>query len=196
MDSNNWQFQWKNEPEDFTVQDGKITLTTKPHTDFWQRTHYGFRNDSGHCLLKTVQGDFTMEVSAQFTYQGRFDQCGVIAYHSADTWVKGSIEKENEQMGRLGSVVTNLGYSDWATMDVPATLQAVSYRLHRRGDDFLLEHAFTDQAWVQMRIFHLHHIPRKSRPAFTPAVPWIPPFPPSLPSRSSARAAGNASKQA
>ena len=61
-------------------------------------------------------------------------------------------------MGRLGSVVTNHGWSDWATADIPAEIRKVSYRLHRRGDDFLLERAFPGEDWAQMRIFHLHDI--------------------------------------
>ena len=158
MDWNNQPFQWKNEPEQYTLKDGMLSIVTQPHTDFWQRTHYGFRNDSGHCFCKAVTGDFTMETHARFSYQGRFDQCGVMVYDTEDTWMKGSIEKENEQTGRLGSVVTNHGYSDWATTDVPGTIQALSYRLHRRGDDFLLECSFEESEWLQMRIFHLHGI--------------------------------------
>lgn len=158
MDWNKQPFQWKNEPRQVTLDIGKVSIVTQPHTDFWQRTHYGFRNDSGHCYLKTISGDFTMETHARFAYQGRFDQCGVMLYHNEDVWMKGSVEKENEDIGRLGSVVTNMGYSDWATADVPGTLQALSYRLHRRGNDFLLECAYTPSNWLQMRIFHLHGI--------------------------------------
>lgn len=99
-----------------------------------------------------------MTVSAEFDYQSRFDQCGVMLYQDEDTWMKGSIEKENSSVGRLGSVVTNHGYSDWATADVPASVRSVTYRLHRRGDDFLLERAFPGEDWAQMRIFHLHGI--------------------------------------
>jgi len=81
-----------------------------------------------------------------------------VVYESEDTWMKGSIERENDTMGRLGSVVTNHGWSDWATADIPASIRSVSYRLHRRGDDFLLERAFAGEDWAQMRIFHLHGI--------------------------------------
>lgn len=151
-------FFWKNPPAVSAVEQDRVTLTTDPATDFWQRTHYGFRADSGHCLLTKVKGNFTMTVTAAFEYHTQFDQCGVMVYHSEDTWMKGSIERENETMGRLGSVVTNHGWSDWATADIPAAIKTVTYRLHRRGDDFLLERAFPGEDWAQMRIFHLHGI--------------------------------------
>ena len=151
-------FFWKNPPAASTLEGGRVTMTTAPATDFWQRTHYGFRADSGHCLLTKVTGNFTMTVTAEFDYRTQFDQCGVVVYESEDTWMKGSIERENDTMGRLGSVGTNHGWSDWATADIPAEIRKVSYRLHRRGDDFLLERAFPGEDWAQMRIFHLHGI--------------------------------------
>ena len=98
-----------------------------------------------------------MTVVAEFDYRVQFDQCGVMVYQNEDTWMKASVEKENDQIGRIGSVVTNMGYSDWATTDIPASVNRVKYRLHRRGNDFMLERSVAEETWVQMRIFHLHH---------------------------------------
>ncbi|MBF4217623.1 DUF1349 domain-containing protein, partial [Vibrio anguillarum] len=57
----------------------------------------------------------------------------------------------------LGSVVTNLGYSDWATTDIPLPKE-IWYRLSRRGPDFLIESSFDGLVFNQMRIFHLHQL--------------------------------------
>ena len=70
---------------------------------------------------------------------------------------KASIECENENFSRLGSVVTNLGYSDWATTDID-TISGIWYRLSRRGSDFLVESSFDGVSFKQMRIFHLHKL--------------------------------------
>lgn len=158
MDLIDRTYIWKNQPAIAALDENRISITTEPNSDFWQRTHYGFRRDSGHCLLTQVSGDFTMTVEVEFDYKDQFDQCGVMVYQNEDTWMKGSIEKENDQIGRIGSVVTNLGYSDWATSDIPASVRAVAYRLHRHGEDFLLERSLAGEPWVQMRIFHMHHI--------------------------------------
>jgi len=40
------QMQWTREPEGVEVKDGMIAITTKQHTDLWQRTYYHFRNDN------------------------------------------------------------------------------------------------------------------------------------------------------
>jgi uncharacterized protein len=74
----------------------------------------------------------------------------------SQNWIKVSTEYENEKISRLGSVVTNLGYSDWATQDVPSNHHSVWYRISKRGNDFLLENSYDGQAWIQMRITHLH----------------------------------------
>lgn len=49
--------------------------------------------------------------------------------------MKSSIEYENEEFQHLGSVVTNNGYSDWATTEIDANIKQMWYRLSRREDD-------------------------------------------------------------
>lgn len=41
----------------------------------------------------------------------------------SENWLKASIEYENEQYQRLGSVVTNQGDSDWAATDIDASIR-------------------------------------------------------------------------
>jgi len=101
--------------------------------------------------------NFTFTVRVAFDYQGQFDQCGVIIYLDSENWFKASVEFETPTLSRLGSVVTNLGYSDWATTDIP-TPTALWYRLSRRGPDFLIESSPDGQAFRQMRVFHLHRL--------------------------------------
>ncbi len=44
------ELQWTREPREYSVADGRITITTEPHTDLWQRTYYHFRNDNAPVL--------------------------------------------------------------------------------------------------------------------------------------------------
>jgi regulation of enolase protein 1 (concanavalin A-like superfamily) len=77
-------------------------------------------------------------------------------YQDSDNWVKASIEYHNTEYSRLGAVVTNLGYSDWSTSDVPSTIKSVWLRLHRKGQDFKIEHSYDGEHFHQVRLFHLH----------------------------------------
>ena len=153
-------FFWLNPPARYHLGDG-LEIYTDRDTDFWQRTHYGFRRDDGHCLLTHQEGDFSLLTQVEFRPRQQYDQCGLMVRVDAENWIKLSTEYEDEQHSRLGSVVTNLGYSDWATQDVASNLRQLWYRISKRGADFLLEHSLDGQDWQQLRITHLHHLPEQ-----------------------------------
>ena len=147
---------WINRPENFRIEDRIVEIITSPGTDFWQRTYYGFRNDNAPAMLLPVEERyFSFIVRTDFDSSHRFDQCGVIIYQDSDNWFKASIEYENSEYQRLGSVVTNHGYSDWATTDIPAAQKHMYYRLSRRESDYCIECSSDGIAYRQMRIFHL-----------------------------------------
>ena len=133
--------KWTREPADYTFLPDGIEITTKPHTDLWQRTYYHFRNDNAPVLqMETDEKYFSFVVKTDFTgSHHRFDQCGIVMYLDSENWLKGSVEYENESFQHLGSVVTNHGYSDWATTAIPAGIKEMWYRFSRREDDYCIE---------------------------------------------------------
>lgn len=173
MDIDFSKVKWINKPNKFEITDQAIKITTDPNTDLWQRTFYGFRNDNSPALLLESIENFTFTARATFQYQTLFDQCGLIIYLDNENWFKASVEYENDQMSRLGSVVTNQGYSDWATTDI-ATPTTMWYRLSRRGPDFLIESSTDGTAFKQMRIFHMHSL-GPTTPEMGKTTPPLPP---------------------
>ncbi len=149
---------WLHPPPEWRVGGG-LYVVTGPRTDFWQRTHYGFQRDDGHLYRLRVAGDFALETRVRWTPRARYDQCGLMVRGGPETWLKCSVEYEDERRGRLGSVVTSLGWSDWATQDVGPEVRAMSYRVSRRRDDFLVECAADGADWRQLRVAHLHGCP-------------------------------------
>lgn len=151
------QLQWTRQPKSCVISPDTIEIVTQPHTDLWQRTYYHFRNDNAPVLqMATSEPFFSFVVKTDFAESHhRFDQCGVVLYLDSENWLKGSIEYENEQFQHLGSVVTNHGYSDWATTEIPADVRSMWYRLSRRGSDFRIDCASDGETWRQMRICHL-----------------------------------------
>ena len=150
-------FYWLNEPARYELENGLVILTDEK-TDFWQRTHYGFQADNGHLLCTRVVGDLTLTTHVEFRPRTQYDQCGLMVRVDPENWIKLSTEYENEALSRLGTVVTNLGYSDWATQDVPSDCHKRWYRISREGADFLLESSVDGQEWLQMRVAHLHRV--------------------------------------
>ena len=148
--------EWTRLPERYEIREHSIQIVTAPHTDLWQRTYYHFRNDNAPVLqVKTKEKFFSFVVKTAFESKHRFDQCGVVLYLDSENWLKASIEYENEEFQHLGSVVTNHGYSDWATTAIPAGIKSMWYRLSRREDDFRIECSQDGVSFSQMRLCHL-----------------------------------------
>lgn len=152
------RFRWTRIPGDFIVKDDAVLITTSPHTDLWQRTYYHFRNDNAPVLQMTTREKFfSFVVKTDFTESHqRFDQCGIVMYLDSENWLKASVEYENAAFQHLGSVVTNKGYSDWATTVIPADVKSMWYRFSRRGDDYCIECSTDGTEFSQMRICHMY----------------------------------------
>ncbi len=151
------KLKWTREPQSYQIKHNQIEIITKPFTDLWQRTYYHFQNDNAPVLqMETDEKYFSFVVKTNFeeSHQ-RFDQCGIVMYLDSENWLKGSIEYENEQYQHLGSVVTNHGYSDWATTVISSSIKSMWYRFSRREDDYCIECSMDGKKYNQMRICHM-----------------------------------------
>ncbi len=155
----NWKdFQWTREPESYEIKGNEVRVLTRPYTDLWQRTYYHFQNDNAPVFqMETEELFFSFTVRTDFRESHRrFDQCGIVMYLDSENWLKASVEYENDEFQHLGSVVTNGGYSDWATTEIPAAVKHMWYRLSRREDDYCIECSEDGIRFKQMRICHMH----------------------------------------
>ncbi len=152
------KFSWTREPKNYQINQDTIEIVTKPHTDLWQRTYYHFQNDNAPVLqMETEDRYFSFVVKTEFDDScHRFDQCGIVMYLDSENWLKGSVEYENDMYQHLGSVVTNNGYSDWATTETDASVKSMWYRFSRREDDYCIECSTDGITFSQMRICHMH----------------------------------------
>ena len=159
MKINPKSLKWTRAPKQYKVTENKIEMITEPYTDLWQRTYYHFRNDNAPVLqTKTEQAYFSFVVKTEFDTRVRYDQSGIVMYLDSENWLKASIEYENEHIQRLGSVVTNNGYSDWSSVDVDAGIKCAWFRLSRRGSDFCIENSADGVNFKQMRICHMFNV--------------------------------------
>ena len=151
------EMKWTREPSEYVLNEDRIEIKTEPHTDLWQRTYYHFRNDNAPVLqFETDERFFSFVVKTDFAdSHHRFDQCGIVMYLDSDNWLKASVEYENETFQHLGSVVTNHGYSDWATTAIPSDVKSMWYRLSRREDDYCIECSYDGMSFSQMRVCHM-----------------------------------------
>lgn len=89
---------WTRKPQTVTVTQETVEIVTEPHTDLWQRTYYGFRNDNAPVLQMTTDKKFfSFVVKTEFAESHhRFDQCGIAVYLDSENWLKVSIEYERK----------------------------------------------------------------------------------------------------
>lgn len=152
------ELRWLNPPPAWRLEPGASRLVVYPaaHTDFWQRTHYGFRADNGHLLHAEILGDVVITGRIHSFAVHQYDQAGLMVRFSEDCWLKTSVEFEPEAASKLGAVVTNFGYSDWSLQDLsPESTAAYSLRVRRKGGDFLVEYADDSGRWYLLRVAHL-----------------------------------------
>ena len=104
---------WLNEPVQWQVNSGELSVTTDKATDFWRETHYGFTRDNGHFYGLPAAGDFTAQLRVRAAYEELYDQAGIMVRIDERHWVKAGIEISDGR-AMLSSVLT-AGQSDWAT---------------------------------------------------------------------------------
>lgn len=157
------RLQWHCPPEEWEVSSDKQVLTFKPlaKTDFWQKTHYGFRVDNGHFLFAEMTGDMIMTTKVRTYPVHQYDQAGLMIRFSEHCWLKTSVEFETDGHAKLGAVVTNNGYSDWSTQNFAAGETELLFRIRREAGDYTIEYAEQEKddalelKWNQIRIAHL-----------------------------------------
>lgn len=149
-------FSWTRKPNEYLISADKIEIITTPKTDLWQKTYYHFVNDNAPVFqMETDEKYFSFVVKTDFESEHRFDQCGIVMYLDSENWLKASIEFENDKFQHLGSVVTNNGYSDWATTEIDADIKTMWYRFSRREDDYCIECSGDGISFKQMRVCHI-----------------------------------------
>ena len=162
MKVNTKEMKWTRAPKQYKVTEDRVEIITEPHTDLWQRTYYHFRNDNAPVLqLETDEQFFSFVVKTDFDTKVRYDQSGIVMYLDSDNWLKAAMEYENDKIQRLGSVVTNNGYSDWSSVDVDASIKSMWFRFSRREDDFCIENSVDGVNFKQMRICHMFNAKEK-----------------------------------
>jgi len=152
----NDRLKWYHEPTSWKLKNRQLQITPDESTDFWQRTHYGFKADDGHFLYAEVKGDFVLEARMQCNFKHQYDQAGLMVRVSDQCWVKTSVELETDEPNKLGAVVTNHGFSDWSTQDVDDDFTDYRLKISREGSTYIVAYFHTQSnEWVQIRIFHL-----------------------------------------
>ncbi len=146
---------WLNPPAESRIRDDRLHIRTALKTDFWQRTYYGFRPDSGHFLHRPWSGDFTLETTFIGHYEALYDQAGLMVRHDETTWMKCGIEFTDG--AKHFSVVVTRGHSDWSAFRIDHDFEAMSVRVTRNGDALFIQ--YRTDIMAEWRMARLAYFP-------------------------------------
>jgi regulation of enolase protein 1 (concanavalin A-like superfamily) len=82
---------------------------------------------TGHLRYRTVQGDFTAELSFSGAYRELYDQAGMMLRIDERNWLKAGIEFVDGR--QMLSVVVTRDFSDWSTAPGPSGADWMGLRI-------------------------------------------------------------------
>jgi regulation of enolase protein 1 (concanavalin A-like superfamily) len=124
--------EWFNPPASVTFDTGAIIAKSRPKTDFWRKTFYGYVTDNGHFLHLPVAGEFKFTARIGGNYAALYDQAGLMVRLDEKRWMKCGTELfENK---RWASVVFTHDFSDWSTLEDLTQVGPVYWRVVRTRD--------------------------------------------------------------
>ena len=143
------KMQWFNEPESYTIRNGKLEMDVPAQTDYWRIAHYGFTVDDGPFLYTTVGGEFEAKIKVSGDYKVRFDQAGMMIRQDHENYVKFGIEFVEGKFN-ISAVVTH-NTSDWSVIELKEPIPFLWLKAVRRLDAIELYYSFDDKEYTMMR---------------------------------------------
>jgi regulation of enolase protein 1 (concanavalin A-like superfamily) len=126
------RMSWLNPPADVSYGGGTVTARSKPRTDFWRKTYYGYVTDNGHFYNIPLFGEFIFQARVNGAYEALYDQAGLMVRLDEKRWMKCGTELVDRK--RWASVVFTHDYSDWSTMEDLSQTDPVWWRVARKKD--------------------------------------------------------------
>ena len=144
------RMQWFNEPEQWAIgDDGSLTMSVTPHSDYWRISHYGFTVDDAPFVYATYGGEFEAKVKVGGDYRTRFDQAGLMLRIDHENYIKAGVEYVDGKYNL--SVVVTHRTSDWSVIALDEPVACVWIKAVRRLDAVEIFYSFDDVNYVMMR---------------------------------------------
>lgn len=143
------KMNWFNEPAEWTIDNGKLTMAVTPKSDYWRISHYGFTVDDAPFYYAEYGGEFEAKVKVAGDYKVRFDQAGMMIRIDHENYIKTGIEFVDGKYN-LSTVVTH-HTSDWSVIALDKPVKELWIKAVRRLDAIEIFYSFDDKEYIMMR---------------------------------------------
>ena len=143
------KMNWFNEPEQWSIEGDKLTITITPKSDYWRISHYGFTVDDAPFYYAEYGGEFEAKVKVCGDYKTRFDQAGMMIRIDHENYIKTGIEFVDGKYN-LSTVVTH-HTSDWSVIALDKPVKELWIKAVRRLDAIEIFYSFDDKTYTMMR---------------------------------------------
>ena len=143
------KMNWFNEPEQWSIEGDKLTMTITPKSDYWRISHYGFTVDDAPFYYAEYGGEFEAKVKVCGDYKTRFDQAGMMIRIDHENYIKTGIEFVDGKYN-LSTVVTH-HTSDWSVIALDKPVKELWIKAVRRPDAIEIFYSFDDKTYTMMR---------------------------------------------
>ena len=143
------KMNWFNEPENWNISGGKLTMDVTPNSDYWRISHYGFTVDDAPFYYAEYGGEFEAKVKVSGDYKVRFDQAGMMIRLDHENYIKTGIEYVDGKYN-LSTVVTHKT-SDWSIIALDRPVDFIWIKAVRRLDAIEIFYSFDDKEYHMMR---------------------------------------------
>lgn len=143
------KMQWFNEPEQWEIKAGVLSMSVTPQSDYWRISHYGFTVDDAPFYYATYGGEFEAKVKVTGQYKERFDQAGLMLRIDCENYIKAGIELVDGKYN-LSTVVTH-HTSDWSVITLDKSVPYIWIKAVRRLDAVEIFYSFDDVTYTMMR---------------------------------------------
>lgn len=138
-----------NEPEKWSIDGNKLSMSVTPKSDYWRISHYGFTVDDAPFYYAEYGGEFEAKVKVTGDYKVRFDQAGMMIRTDHENYIKAGIEYVDGKYNL--SVVVTHHTSDWSVIALDRPVESVWIKAVRRTDAVEIFYSFDDKEYILMR---------------------------------------------
>lgn len=143
------KMNWFNEPAQWSIDNGTLTIDVTPKSDYWRISHYGFTVDDAPFYYAEYGGEFEAKVKVSGDYKVRFDQAGMMIRIDHENYIKTGIEYVDGKYN-LSTVVTH-HTSDWSVIALDQPVKEIWIKAVRRLDAIEIFYSFDDKEYTLMR---------------------------------------------